>query len=200
MISLKICRTKEKNDMQKLVTNITFISGYEGKIKQLQAYLQIPIAHKKLDLIEIQSLDTREVIAYKTKEAYTEIGTPVLVEDTSLVFHILGRLPGTLVKWFLKELGHQKLCRLADLDPKRQATATVSYGLYDGKSLQIFSAEMQGHIALHPKGENGIGWDSIFIPEGTDKTRAEMNDEELAAYSPRRMAAEKLEAYLKSHL
>lgn len=47
----------------------------------------------KLDLDEIQSLDLREVIEHKVRQAHEKCGKPVLVEDVSLVFEDLGGLP-----------------------------------------------------------------------------------------------------------
>ena len=47
----------------------------------------------KLDLDEIQSLDLREIVEHKVRQAYEKCGKPVLVENASLEFTALGRLP-----------------------------------------------------------------------------------------------------------
>lgn len=125
------------------------------------------------------------------------IQTPVLVEDTSLVFTALGRLPGPLIKWFLTELDNVGLCKLLDSYPDRSAVAEVCFGLYDGKTLEIFEGSIKGTIAESPKGERGFGWDTIFIPEGHTKTWGEMSPEEQGETSMRRIALQKLEAFLK---
>lgn len=85
-------------------SSITFITGNVSKAEQLARHLDYPVSHEKLDLPEIQSLDLNEIIEQKAKEAYTKIRKPILVEDTSLIFLALGRLPGPLIKWFLTEL------------------------------------------------------------------------------------------------
>ncbi len=87
------------NDISK---KLTFITGNKNKAEQLSQYLSFPVSHFKLEIDEIQSLDLEEVATKKAKAAYVILGTPVLVEDTALTFEALGKLPGTLVKWFLE--------------------------------------------------------------------------------------------------
>jgi non-canonical purine NTP pyrophosphatase (RdgB/HAM1 family) len=176
---------------------ITFITGNAAKAEQLARHLQFPIAHKKLDLPEIQSLDLREIVEHKAQEAYKQLGSTVLVEDTSLTFNALGRLPGPLIKWFLTELDNEGLCKILNGYEDRSALAECIFGLYDGKTLQVFEGSAYGSIALFPRGEKGFGWDPSFIPEGHTKTWGEMDSEEQKATSMRRIALLKLEAYLK---
>lgn len=147
---------------------------------------------------EVQSLSLAEVVKYKARAAYKVVNNPVLVEDTSLVFHSLGELPGPLIKWFLQELGNDGLCQLLNNYPDRSATAYVLFGYYDGSELVTFEGQAEGAIAMHPVGERGFGWDSIFIPNGCDKTWGEMKKEEQNGSSMRRVALSKLEKYLKT--
>lgn len=179
---------------------VTFITGNTSKAEQLGRHLEFPVEHKKLDLHEIQSLDLREIIEHKAKEAYMQIQAPVLVEDTSLIFHALGRLPGPLIKWFLTELDNGGLCKILDGYDDRSALAQVCFGFYDGEELKIFEGEMKGEIAKSPRGDRGFGWDPIFIPEGHTKTWGEMDHEEQKETSMRRIALKKLERYLKEIL
>ncbi len=176
---------------------ITFITGNAAKAEQLARHLDFPVTHQKLDLLEMQSLDLREVVTNKAKEAYKHVQSSVLVDDTSVVFHALGRLPGPLIKWFVYELKNQGMCKLLDGYNDRSATATVCFGLYDGKNTHVFEGKITGKIANRPRGDNGFGWDSIFIPDGYTKTRGEMDQDEQDQTSPRRQALKKLEAYLK---
>ncbi len=180
------------------MNGITYITGNPGKARLLSKYVDLPVLHKSIDLVEIQSLDLSTIIEYKAKEAYKHVLSPVLVEDTSLRFFALGQLPGPFIKWFLAELGTSGLCQLLNGSSKRSALAEVQFGLYDGQSLQTFTGEREGSISLTPRGSNGFGWDSIFIPSGYHKTWAEMTDEESQETSMRSIALKKLEAYLKT--
>lgn len=178
--------------------NLTFITGNPSKAEQLGRHLDHPVAHKKLDLPEIQSLDLHEIIEHKTKEAYKQVGGLVLVEDTSLTFKALGKLPGPLIKWFLTELDNEGLCKILNSYEDRSALAEVCLGLYDGKELKIFEGQAEGTIAGVPRGERGFGWDPVFIPKGYQKTWGEMDPEEQKETSMRRIALKKLEEYLKN--
>jgi XTP/dITP diphosphohydrolase len=157
----------------------------------VQRYSTFPIKHTNIDLIEIQSLDAKEVVTHKANEAYRILQKPVLVEDTSLVIHALGRLPGTFIKWFHQELGSSGLCSLLS-QKNNSASTTVLFCFYDGKTHHYFSDTVAGTIAKKPKGTNGFGWNNIFIPDGYNKTFAEMTDEELESINPRIKALEKI--------
>ena len=177
---------------------LTFITGNEAKAKYLSNYFGIPVNHHKLDLPEIQSLDLEEVVIDKAKRAYEVLKTPVLVEDVSLVFHGLKRLPGPLIKWFLHSLGNEGLSSLVDKLDSRIATATVQFCYCDGKECKVFEGSMEGTISEKPKGEMGFGWDPIFIPKGHTRTWAEMTEDEKHETSIRKIALEKLEKFLLS--
>lgn len=178
--------------------SITFVTGNPKKAEQLGYHLDMPVQHRKLDIPEIQSLDLEEVVTRKAREAYKRIGSPVLVEDTSLRFSALGKLPGPLIKWFLTELKNDGLCKLLDPYADRSALAEVKFALFDGETMHVFSGEMPGTIAEQPLGEDGFGWDPIFMPKGYTKTWGQMDAEEQKETSMRRIALKKLEEYLKN--
>lgn len=176
---------------------VTFITSNASKAEQLARHLDYPVVHQKIDLAEIQSLNLKEIIKHKAKEAYRRVKKPVLVEDVSLTFLALGKLPGPFVKWFLAELDNEGLCRILNDYDSRRALAEVCFGLYDGEKLHIFEGKMKGVIAKHPRGKRGFGWDPIFIPEGQSKTWGEMSRKEQKETSMRRTALKKLEEFLK---
>lgn len=181
-----------------MVENLTFITGNEGKARELSQILGISIERQKIDLDEIQSLDFLEIVEHKVKEAYKIVNGPVLVEDSGLTFEALGRLPGPLIKWFVKELPPEKICKLLDAFPDRSATAHCYYAYYDGEELIICDGKVSGKITKAPRGERGFGWDPIFEPEGSEKTFAEMSADEKNADSHRTRALHKLRQFLLS--
>lgn len=155
---------------------LTFITGNQSKADYLARYLGYPIQHHKLDLDEIQSLELREIVEHKVRQAYAVIQRPVIVEDVSLEFTALGRLPGTFIKFFVDEIPFETICRMID-GMSRDATAKCVFGYFDGNSLEFFEGMLSGTIAEHPSGKNGFGWDKIFIPEGYSVTRASLDEE-----------------------
>jgi non-canonical purine NTP pyrophosphatase (RdgB/HAM1 family) len=174
-----------------------FISGSQHKADQLAQWLGSPIEHKKVDLDEIQSLDAEKIVEHKVRQAYEIVKRPVLVDDVSLRFEALGKLPGPFIKWFIEEIGPAGVCSLAAQLETQAATASLLYGYYDGKELLYFAGEVPGTVAAAPRGDHGFGFDSCFIPDGYAQTRAEMDDTAYEATSPRAIAVQKLKVFLQ---
>lgn len=164
---------------------VTFITGNLKKAEILAKFLDFPVKHKALELDELQSLNLREIAEHKAKQAFKVVGSPVLVEDIAFTIEALGALPGPFIKWFIQEIGFDGLCRLADPDETRRASTAVCYAYYDGQTLKLFEGQLNGTMPLHPRGDDDFGWNSVFIPEGQNKTNAEMNDEETEVFSLR---------------
>jgi len=187
------------------MTRPVFITGNLHKVAYLEKWLGMSLEHQKIDLDEIQSLDPHEVVADKARRAYEIVGKPVLVEDVALTFLSMGRLPGTLIKWFLEEVGTEGLCRVASTFEDKRAVASIVYGLFDGKELHTFDAQVSGTVAPEPRSlegndwKNSLSWNAVFIPDGSDKTYAEMTDEEIAPFSHRAKAVEKLRKHLQDN-
>ncbi len=177
--------------------NITFITGNASKAKHLSTYLGIDIAHKKMELDEIQSLNLKDVVTDKATRAYAIAQSPVLVEDVSLSFYSLGNLPGPLIKWFVQGLGSDGLCRLLSND--RRATAKVIFALYDGKQMHYFSGEREGTIAQEPIGAPRFAWDNIFIPQGASTVWSQMEENSFASSSMRAPAMDELRRFLNDN-
>lgn len=183
--------------------DLVFITGNQAKADYLAKWLGRSVPHQKVDLEEIQSLNLREVVEDKARRAYEMIGKPVLVEDVALCFDAFGgKLPGTLVKWFLTETGTEGMLKMLEGFDDRGATASIMYGLYDGTQLYTFEASVPGMVPTEVRGtgdgwKGGMSWNSIFMPDGATKTYAEMTDEELKPFSHRAKAVQKLAAFLE---
>jgi non-canonical purine NTP pyrophosphatase (RdgB/HAM1 family) len=177
---------------------LTFVTGNKDKASEIGQQLGYPIAHASLDLYEIQSLDMREIIEAKAREAYRILATPVLVDDASVEIESLHGLPGPLIKWFLKTVGNEGICNLTALG-NRKAVATVAIGYFDGKDFIAFISSVNGTISDKPKGSGGYGWDAIFIQEGYSVTRSELSPDEYVRASIRKPALDSLKEYLDMH-
>jgi len=155
---------------------IYFITGNPKKAEYLKKYLGLEIKHQKVDLDEIQSMDLKKIVEHKVRQAYEKIKKPVLVEDVGLFFDDLNGLPGPFIKFFVENLDFQKICNM--VFENRGAKVKTVFGYYDGKKLTLLESTLRGEISDEPRGENGFGWDKIFIPEGYDRTRAELDEKE----------------------
>lgn len=156
---------------------ITFITGNQKKADYLAKYLGYPVDHLKMDLDEIQSLDLKEIVEHKVRQAFEKIQTPVIVEDVSLEFEALGGLPGPFIRFFVDQVPFDTICSMIN-GKSRRATAKCVFGYYDGKVLKLLEGGLSGAIAETPAGENGYGFDKFFIPDGYTVTRAQLNEED----------------------
>ncbi len=179
------------------MTNIIFITGNQKKADYLAKYLGFPVEHIKLDLDEIQSLDLKEIVEHKVRQAYEKIKKPVIVEDVSLEFAALGKLPGTFIKFFVDEVPFETICSMID-GKTRKATARCVFGYFNGQDLKLFEGGLDGEIATAPSGENGYGWDKIFIPQGYTVTRASLEEKDDQKTYLQIKPFEKLKEFLES--
>ncbi|MEO5562411.1 MAG: non-canonical purine NTP pyrophosphatase, partial [Chitinophagaceae bacterium] len=122
-------------------------------------------------------------------------------EDTGLEVAALDGEPGVKSARYAGE--HKSFDKNIDklllkLEGKTDTSArfrTVISLLTGGKET-LFEGVCNGKIILERRGSNGFGYDPVFIPDGADKTFAEMDMAEKQRYSHRAKATEKLVAFL----
>lgn len=176
---------------------ITLITGNENKVKEFERLLGFKLAHHKIDLPEPQTTDVKRVAEEKATKAYELLRKACLVDDTGLIVHSWGELPGALIRWFLDNVGSQGIVKMLGEYTSREATVTTALGYCDEHGPRVFTGEVHGEISLSPRGNNGFGYDDIFIPNGQSKTFAEMSNTEKDNHSMRQLAIKKMKEYLK---
>jgi non-canonical purine NTP pyrophosphatase (RdgB/HAM1 family) len=164
------------------MSKVVFVTGNANKAKYFSELIGMPIDYHSIEGHEIQSLDLKEIAKHKAKLAYEQLKRPVIVEDVSLVISCLGKLPGPFIKWFIEELGLEKICRLVDGDKNRRAVASSIYAYFDGEVFKYFEGSLNGTIADNPRGDGSFGWNPTFIPDGAQQTLGEMDDETFKKY------------------
>ncbi len=173
-----------------------FLTGNKGKFEEAKEILG-DIEQLKVDLPEIQDIDIKKVVAEKLKEGLKYHSGPMLVEDTALSLEVLNGLPGPFIKWFQKAIKDKGVYKLAKKLGNVSAEAKVVIGYAkNAKEIYFFEGSQKGKL-VPPKGKNGFGWDVIFVPDGYDKTFAQMSSKEKNAISHRKKALEKLKEYLE---
>lgn len=175
---------------------ITFITGNEGKSKEVKSILGDMIMSKNIDLVEIQEIDAYKIIEAKLKEAFKNIKKACLIEDTSLYINCLNGFPGPLIKWMLKGIENEGIYKIISKNKDKTAVAKTIFGYIDNdQNIHFFEGSIDG-IITKPKGYNGFGWDMIFVPQGADKTFAQMTIDEKNKYSMRKKALMKFKRFL----
>lgn len=179
---------------------ITLITSNKAKARDIQKILGFSIKIKNIELEEIQETDLEKVALHKVNEAFKKIKSPVIVDDVGLYIKAWSDFPGPLIKWVLKAGGGNAslLLKMLEEEKERDAVARLAIAYHDGKKVHIFIGEAKGEIAQEIRGQNGFGWDPVFIPNGKTKTYGEMSFEEKNNDSHRRKALDKLKKFLEA--
>lgn len=176
-----------------MFSQFKFATGNANKAREAGDILGISIERVEVEgLYEIQTQDLDELVRHKCQQAYESINSPVMVEDSGLLFRAWKGLPGPLVKWFEDTVGCEGMLKMLQSFDDRSATAVCCFAIHDGNRIQIVRGEVEGTIANQTRGANGFGWDVFFIPNGFEQTFAEMRPKEKNGISHRKKALEKL--------
>lgn len=184
---------------------IVFVTGNAKKLEEFVAILgkNFPreVTSKKIDLPEYQG-EADDICKNKCKAAAEIIKGPVIIEDTCLCFNAMKGLPGPYIKWFLDKLGPEGLhTMLAGFDDKTaEAVCTFAYSDgNEGDSVILFQGKTKGTI-VYPRGCRDFGWDPCFLPDGYDKTYAELPKEVKNQISHRSKAVQALKDHFMKNL
>lgn len=128
-------------------------------------------------------------------------GKMVLADDSGLQVDVLGGLPGVWSARFAGvgatddenniKLLHE-LAMVFDIKDRSAHFHTTLVVASPDKESLVVEADWPGYIAHEPKGENGFGYDPLFLVGETGKTSAELTIEEKNAQSHRAQAVQKL--------
>ena len=176
---------------------LILVSSNPNKGIEAERILGQPLLRVSLSLPEIQAATVEDITRYKLEVARSKGYGRLLVEDVSLGFDELGNFPGPYVRWLLEAAGGNGLAAIAYALNNRAAKAQCCLGYWDGKQVKVFLGEAVGQILVRPRGDRHFGWDAWFQPTGSEKTFAEMSDEEKDAVSHRGHAYRALGAHLK---
>jgi len=179
------------------LTEFFFATGNDHKIEEARAALaQYNIEVKKLDefqKLEIQHPDLGEIASSALALIVNKTDKPVFVEDSGLFVHQLNGFPGPYSSYVFETIGIEGILKLLEEAKTRKAEfrSSVAFGM-NGKWLANFSSATEGTIQMQPRGQNGFGFDPIFVPMWTSKTFAEMQLKEKTIYSHRAKSIMKL--------
>ncbi len=174
------------------MNQLFFATWNTNKFKEAHTILWWNLEQIDIDLPEFQTLSVEEVVEEKAKAAYEQTGKSVLVEDTGLYFSAWNDFPGALIKWMMKTVNNQWILDMLAWFTDRKVTAVCCVGMYDGEKLISVTGSIEGTASLTVRWDPRFARDQIFIPNGYDKTFAEMTPEEKNQISMRKIAFEKM--------
>ena len=163
-------------------------------LKEAGILIDIPEPH---DTLEANASEKSSVIHELTKGN-------CFSEDTGLEVEALNGEPGVKSARYadndpdFSSITQKLLHHLSHNSNKSAQFRTVISLILNGKEYQ-FEGICKGRITTEEKGTNGFGYDPVFIPDGADKTFAEMTMEEKTVYSHRKKATQKFVEFLKEN-
>jgi XTP/dITP diphosphohydrolase len=143
----------------------------------------------------------------KARAVCAATGVPAVADDSGLCVDALNGMPGILSARWSGGKGDVAnlelvLAQLGDTPDERlgaQFRCAVALVLPDGREA-VVHGEMPGRLVREPRGTNGFGYDPIFVPDGEDRTSAEMPSAEKDAISHRGKALRALVPVLRELL
>ena len=139
----------------------------------------------------------------KARYIRSRTGLDCFADDTGLEVEALGGEPGVHSARYATD-GHDDaankrllLERLAGKE-NRRARFRTAIALIDADVEHIFEGVVEGRIAREERGADGLGYDPLFVPDGCDRTFAEMPADEKNAVSHRGRAVRRLAEYLQN--
>ncbi|MET3634841.1 nucleoside-triphosphate diphosphatase [Streptococcus porcorum] len=164
------------------------------KVENLNDYPDLPeVAETGLTFEENARLKA-ETISQLTNKM-------VLADDSGLMVDVLGGMPGVWSARFAgpdatdaannAKLLHE-LAMVFDMENRTAHFHTTLVVASPNKESLVVEADWDGYIATIPKGENGFGYDPLFLVGETGKTSAELSAEEKNEISHRGQAVKKL--------
>jgi XTP/dITP diphosphohydrolase len=191
------------------MTSIIFATNNQNKVEEVRAVLGsrfniITLKEAGIDIDIPEPHDTLEANASeKSKTIFTITNKNCFSEDTGLEVVALNGEPGVKSARYAGEGRsfdnniEKLLGKLSSSDNKTARFRTVISLILDDKEY-FFEGICNGKIIAEKKGNNGFGYDPVFIPDGSDKTFAEMDMAEKNKFSHRKKAMEKLIIFLNN--
>ena len=166
---------------------IIFASKNEGKVKEVRHILD-GINTKILSLNDVgfkdeipETADTFEGNAkIKAKVIYDKFKLPTIADDSGIIALQLGNEPGVISARYAgenatdEENNRKLLQRLSSFPEPHKGKFICAAVYYFGADFIVAMGEIAGRIIKELRGTNGFGYDPLFLPDGYDKTTAEL--------------------------
>ena len=160
-------------------------------LREAGIFVDIPEPHDSLEANASEK--SRTILNLTGKDCFSE--------DTGLEVEALGGAPGVKTARFVENNEQfpdniSKLLYLLEGNSLRKAQFRTIISLQMNGKEYMFEGICPGTISYKRLGNKGFGYDPVFIPEGAEKTFAEMTLEEKSGYSHRSKAVKKLAGFL----
>lgn len=190
--------------------DIIFATNNQGKVSEVKNILKgfginvFSLKDKGLDIeVEEDGKTFEENALKKAFEVYKITKTPTISDDSGLEVYALKMRPSIYSARYAGENSTKEekclkiLNELGSSDDRRARFVSVIAYIDENGASHTFRGEVYGEITHSMKGENGFGYDPIFLYPETNLTFGEMSAEEKDKISHRAKALEKFEEFFK---
>lgn len=188
--------------------NIVFASSNDGKTAEIKKILEN--SYQVLNLIDIgctvdipETADTFQGNALqKSTYVWEHFNMDCFADDSGLEVNSLGGAPGVFSARYSGTRDSESnidylLENLKNTNDRSAQFRTVISLLIDGKN-HFFEGIIEGTILHERRGNGGFGYDPIFVPNGYNKSFAELDASEKNKISHRAIALTKMIEYLEN--
>ncbi|MFT5601455.1 MAG: XTP/dITP diphosphohydrolase [Flavobacteriales bacterium] len=188
---------------------IVFATNNSNKVKEIQALID-----GKMDILSLKDVqcfeelpETQETLVgnaiQKAQYLYDNYGKDCFADDTGLLISSLNDEPGVYTARYAgpqRDANDNMDLVLTNLEGRedRSAKFQTAIALIIKGTVTTFVGEARGTIAMSRQGEEGFGYDPIFIPEGEKRSFAEMPLSEKNKISHRGRAVAQLVEFLNN--
>src|SRR5690606_19042761 len=181
---------------------LVFATNNSHKIEEVKAILQDRFILKSLEDIgcDIDIPETGDTFEENANQKSSYInknyGLDCFADDSGLIVESLNNEPGVYSARYSGSRDMEKnisllLHNLQGVNNRNASFITVISLILDGHNY-YFEGRIDGQITEEKRGEEGFGYDPIFIPNGFTKSFAQMSAEEKNSISHRAIAVKKL--------
>lgn len=202
-----------------MTVRVLLASRNQGKLVELRRILDAALGEHAVALVGLEDappypeapetgLTFADNALDKAREGVKHTGLPTVADDSGLAVAALNGMPGVLSARWAGRHGDDEanlrlvLGQLGDVADGRRGAAFVCAAalvLPDGRE-HVVEGRVDGALIREPRGENGFGYDPIFVPDGETRTTAEMPSEEKDAISHRGKAFRALAEIIATEL
>ena len=167
---------------------IVFASHNQGKIKEVRSLLSKldvdVLSADDLDLADVEEngLTFEENASLKALAASKASGLPAVADDSGLCIHALHDEPGIYSARYAKKMGgypaafDDVLKRLKNQQDKSAHFMCVLVLAFPNGTTRVYQGRVDGKIVPPKNGDNGFGFDPIFMPDGYTQTFAQLSE------------------------
>lgn len=190
--------------MNNKITKLSFVTTNNVKFDQVSQCFRelapnILLEQVKIDLPEYQSLDINYVSREKAKEAFKQLGSPLIIDDGGIYLEAYNNFPGALSRYVFEGIGFEGIFKLAEDNPGAYFKTQLVY-TDNGKDFQVFEGKLHGKIIKPEKPiitTSRMPFTLIFYPDGYYKPLKQLLEEsKTQEFNHRYQSVKKLAEFL----